>query len=285
MDPWTILLEAPKMATDTQAQPPLVPDLLIEHRHQITVEEYFQILESGALGLRPRVELIEGVIIDKSDSRPTPSEAPRLAADTLARAQPVAGSDPLFEHRHQITVEEYFQIIESGALGPEPRVELIEGIIIDKMTKNHPHIIASDLVQILFGRLMPPGYFSSMGNPVVMEALNSMPEPDAVVARGNPREVRGYGRTPAVTALAVEVADTSYAIDRSRKSKLYAKAGIPIFWLLDVNRRRLEVFSNPTGQDGQARSGKAEVFEENDEAPFVLDGREIARFRVGEILP
>jgi hypothetical protein len=83
----------------------------------------------------------------------------------------------------------------------------------------------------------------------------------------------------------VVVADSSYALDRSRKSKLYASAGIPVFWLLDLDRRWLEVFSNPTGQDDQARYERTEVFKENDEAPFVLDGQEIARFRVGEILP
>ncbi len=206
-------------------------------------------------------------------------------SQTQTETQPMPASDPVYEHRHPITVEEYFQIVNSGALGPEPKVELIEGIIVDKMTKNDPHIIATDLVQILLGRLMPPGYYSSMGNPVIIKARNSVPEPDAVVARGNPRDIRGHGRLPDSTALAVEVADTSYSLDRSRKSKLYASAGIPVFWLLDLNRRRLEIFSNPSGQGDQAQYDKLETFEETAEAPFVLDAQEIARFRVSEILP
>lgn len=206
-----------------------------------------------------------------------------MATDT--QTLPAPASDPLFENRHSITVDEYFQIIESGALGSEPRTELIDGVIVDKMTKNSPHIIATDLVQYLFIRLVPAGYFFTMGNPVVIEVLNSVPEPDAMVVRGGPRDIRGRGRTPAVTALAVEVADTSYALDRTRKSKLYAAAGIPVFWLLDLNRRRLEIFSNPTGQGDQARYDKVETFEESDEAPLVLDGQEAARFRVSEILP
>ncbi|HEU5116285.1 MAG TPA: Uma2 family endonuclease [Isosphaeraceae bacterium] len=210
-----------------------------------------------------------------------------MATDTQMQTQaPVTiTGDPVYENRHPITVEEYFQIINSGALGPEPKVELIEGVIVDKMTKNNPHIIATDLVQILFGRLMPAGYYSSMGNPVIIKARNSVPEPDAVVARGNPRDIRSQGRLPESTALAVEVADTSYALDRNRKSQLYASAGIPIFWLLDLNRRRLEVFSNPTGQDDQARYEKTDLFEEKQEAPFVLDGQEIGRFAISEILP
>ena len=208
-----------------------------------------------------------------------------MATATQPQTQTAPAPDPVFEHRHRFSVEEYFQIIESGALGPEPRTELIDGVIIDKMTKNSPHIIATDLVQYLFIRLVPAGYFFTMGNPVVIEALNSVPEPDAMVVRDDPRDIRGRGATPAVTALAVEVADTPYALDRSRKSKLYAMAGIPIFWLVDLNRRRLEVFSNLSGQGDQSQYDSAKSFGESDEAPFVLDGQEIARFRVSEILP
>ncbi len=210
-----------------------------------------------------------------------------MATDTQTQtpAPVTITGDPVYDHRHPITVEEYFQIINSGALGPEPKVELIEGVIVDKMTKTNPHIIATDLVQYLLIRLVPAGYYFSMGNPVIIRARNSVPEPDAVVARGNPRDIRDQGRLPESTALAVEVADTSYTLDRDRKSKLYASAGIPIFWLLDLNRRRLEVFSNPTGQDDQARYEKTETFEEKQEAPFVLDGQEIGQFAVSEILP
>ena len=64
-------------------------------------------------------------------------------------------SGSLLDFRHRITVEEYHRMAEAGIFGPEPRLELLEGVLIDKMTKNPPHILATDLLEELLHHLLP----------------------------------------------------------------------------------------------------------------------------------
>lgn len=191
----------------------------------------------------------------------------------------------LLEHRHRITVEEYHQIIDSGVLGPEPRVELLEGVILKKMTKLPPHNLASDLVQYLFVRLLPPGYFVSVATSMTIEGRESEPEPDAQVLRGELRDYTGRRRTPGDALIVVEISDSSYRIDRGTKWITYAGAGVPAYWIVDLNRRQLEIHTEPTGDGASARYTCSQTFGPEDEIPLLLDGREVARFVIKEILP
>jgi len=196
-------------------------------------------------------------------------------------------SGSLLDFRHRITVEEYHRMAEAGVFGPEPRLELLEGVLIDKMTKNPPHILATDLLEELLHRLLPrgSGYCISMGNPVTIEDRDGEPEPDAMILRGNLRDYTGRRRAPADVALVIEVASTSYAFDRSSKWVAYAVARVPIYWIVDIGRQRLEIHSGPAGQGETAYYGLTQILGQDDEVALVLDGREIARFAVREILP
>jgi len=191
----------------------------------------------------------------------------------------------LLEVGHRISVEEFHRMIDRGVFGNEPRVELIEGVIVEKMGKNPPHVLATDLIQYLLIQHLPQRYCFSMANPVTIEGRQSEPEPDAMVLRGNPRDYVGKDRTPGDAALVVEVADSSYSYDRRTKWAVYAGAGVPVYWLLDLNRRGLEVHSEPIGEGLDATYRSSRIYLENEEAPLVLDGREVARFAVSEILP
>jgi Uma2 family endonuclease len=195
-------------------------------------------------------------------------------------------SNSLMERRRRITVEEYHQMLASGVLGPEPKVELLEGVIVEKMSKKPPHVIATDLLEDLLHHLLPRGcgYFVSMGNPVTIEDRDGEPEPDAAVFRGSIRDLAGRRRTPADAALLAEVSDTSYDYDRYAKRDTYAAARVPVYWIVDLNRRQLEVHTEPTGEGEAAVYARAQIFGP-DEVALVLDGREVGRFLVREILP
>jgi Uma2 family endonuclease len=193
----------------------------------------------------------------------------------------------LFDFRHRITVEEYHRMIEAGTFGPELQVELLEGVIVDKMTKKPPHVLATDLLDELLHQLLPrgSGYCISMGNPVTIEDRDGEPEPDVTVLRGNLRDYADRRRTPADAALIIEVADTSYDYDRFDKWVTYAAAGVPVYWILDLNRRRLEVHTEPAGQGAAASYARTQFYGPDEEVSLVLDGREVARLAVREILP
>jgi len=211
---------------------------------------------------------------------------PVPAIETSSPAKEEA-SGSLLDFRHRITVEEYHRMAEAGVFGPEPRLELLEGVLIDKMRKNPPHVLATNLLGDLFHHLRPrgSGYCISMGNPVTIEDRDGEPEPDAMILRGNLRDYTGRRRTPADVALVIEVASTSYAFDRSSKWVTYAGARVPIYWIVDLGRRRLEIHSEPAGQGETAYYGLTQILGQDDEVALVLDGREIARFAVREILP
>jgi Uma2 family endonuclease len=193
----------------------------------------------------------------------------------------------LFDVRHRITVEEYHRMAEAGIFGPESRVELLEGVIVDKMTKKTPHVHATDLLDDLLHHFLPRGsdYFASMGNPVTIEDRDGEPEPDAMVLRGRLSDYAGRRRTPTDAALVIEVSDTSYRYDRFDKWVTYAGAGVLIYWILDLNRSRLEVHTEPSGQGETASYTRTQVFSPDDEVSLILDGREVARFAASEILP
>ena len=151
---------------------------------------------------------------------------------TAVIEQPKIESEPkplssLFEMRHRITVEEYHRILDSGVFGPEPKVELLEGVIVEKMTKKPPHVHATDLLEDLLHHLLPRGcgYFVSMGNPVTIEDRDGEPEPDAGVFRGSIRDFGDRQHTPAEAALLAEVSHTSYDYDRYAKWVTYATRG------------------------------------------------------------
>jgi Uma2 family endonuclease len=194
--------------------------------------------------------------------------------------------DSLLDVRHRITVEEYHQMIEAGVFGPEPRVELLEGVIVRRTKNSRSHDMACDLIPpVLRNLLATSQFFVSRRSPMTISDRDGEPEPDVSVLRGRPRDYASRQRTPADAAWLVEVSDTSYDYDRYQKWVTYAAARVPVYWILDLNRRRLEVHTEPIG-DGEAASyARTQFYGPDDEVPLVLDGREAARFLVREILP
>lgn len=191
----------------------------------------------------------------------------------------------LLDLRHRVTVGEYRRMADAGVFGPEARVELVEGVIVDTTTRHPPHVIATDLMEDLLHRAVPRGFHITMGNPVAIEERDSEPEPDAMVVRGQIRDFTGRRRTPADAVLVIEVADSSYGFDRGPKWMTYAAARVAVYWIVDLSRNRIEVHTEPTGAGEDARYAQARLHGPDDEVPLVLDGREVARFATREVLP
>ena len=77
----------------------------------------------------------------------------------------------------------------------------------------------------------------------------------------------------------VEVADSSLAEDREYAANLYGPAGIPMYWIVNVKGRRVEVYARPR------RKRAPEIFAEGQSVPLLIDGREVGRIAVDDILP
>jgi Uma2 family endonuclease len=143
--------------------------------------------------------------------------------------------------RHRLTVEEYFRMAEIGLLAPEAHVELIEGEIFDMAPIGNQH---GGLTAWLHRRLLRDlGERISVWDQVTLPLGRfSAPEPDLVILKYRKDEYKSKPPSPEDVLLIIEVSQSSLHHDRLVKVPLYARHGIPEVWILDVQRRRLEVF-------------------------------------------
>jgi Uma2 family endonuclease len=134
-------------------------------------------------------------------------------------------------------------MVDAGILGPEDKVELIEGEILLVGPENALHASVIDRALLQLMRAFGQGYYVRPCHPVAIDE-SSEPEPDLAVVPGNPDD---YRREHPVTALLlVEVSRTSRAFDRGRKLRLYARNGIPEYWVLDLVDDCLYVHRDPS---------------------------------------
>lgn len=143
-----------------------------------------------------------------------------------------------------LTIEE-FEGIPDAVFPEGERFELIEGLIYAKMGQNDPHIHAMRGVFAALQEAFGAGFNLSMQLPLKLGA-HSKPEPDVFVLRGSWRDYEDRRPDPQTDVpLVVEVSDSTLAEDRGRKARLYAKHGIPEYWLVNLRERTLEVRRGP----------------------------------------
>jgi hypothetical protein len=151
--------------------------------------------------------------------------------------------------RRKIDVDAYYRMVEAGILAEDDRVELIDGDIIDMAPIGQEHAaVVNGLNQALVLACVGRAIVSPQ-NPVRIDIRNE-PQPDFAVLR--PRAdfyATGERPGPLDTLLLVEVAWSSLAFDRTVKLPIYARAGIPEYWIVDLRRKLVEVYSKPAGDE------------------------------------
>jgi Uma2 family endonuclease len=176
-----------------------------------------------------------------------------------------------------MTVDEYERL--AGILD-DPRIELIDGYLVKKMGKKPPHIWSVGSVFDAIAGLLPVGWSTRKENPVRIPEFDE-PEPDVAAVRGSREDYRSRLPEPTDVALLVEVADRSLPIDRGPKRAAYARAIVPVYWIVNLNDRQVEVYSDPSA-DGYR---SAEVFGPGEAVPVMIAGIEAGRIKVSDILP
>jgi Uma2 family endonuclease len=144
------------------------------------------------------------------------------------------------------TRQRYDQAIEAGVFTTADNVELLDGEVVDKMSQNELHAVATTLTSDTLRLAFASGFHIRTQLPLAL-SLSSEPEPDALVVRGDARSYLAEHPTPGAVALFVEVADSSLSDDRIRKAALYAEAEILEYWIVNLVDRVLEVHRDPAG--------------------------------------
>jgi Uma2 family endonuclease len=157
----------------------------------------------------------------------------------------------VLENQRRITVDEYHRRIETGSLGEDDRVELIGGAIVAMTPQGPAHALA---IQNLT-RLVAQGLSADLAlRPQLPLTLpdDSEPEPDLAVVRLE--DARSREHHPRTALLVVEVAGDSLRLDREMKAALYARAGVPEYWIVNLAESTVEVHRDPDPATGAYRA-------------------------------
>lgn len=204
----------------------------------------------GELGIIPRsgVELMDGTVREKnawgSPRRWTYADLERMTAD--------------------------------GVVDVHERLELIDGEIVRMTPVGHRHIYTVDLLTEFLGAEARGKGILRVQSPLMFNT-GEAPVPDLVLLRMHEDRYRSRQAGPWDALLVVEVADNSVLRDQEKAGQ-YARAAIPEYWLVDVNRAEVTVHRQPlAGEYTDVRAcHRGETF-----ASPALDGREV---RVEEVL-
>ena len=183
----------------------------------------------------------------------------------------------------KFSVEEYHQLARMGVLRESDPYELLEGWIVLKMTRNPPHDTALQLLEDLLRHLLPSGW--CVRGQKAISLTESEPEPDIAVARGDARTYAQRHPTPADIGFVVEVAESSLAEDRSIKLRIYARSGIPSYWIVNLVDSQVEVYMDPSGPIQEPHYRQHQDFGPDATVPLVIDGKQVAQVAVRDILP
>lgn len=204
---------------------------------------------------------------------------------TAAIAEIAQGHDLPGLPDRPISIEEYHDLAATGVLEDGAPYELLEGWVVQKMTRGPEH--DSVVVRLLkrLGSIIPDGWH--LRPQCGLTAEGSEPEPDWVVVRGDESEYDERHPDPHETGLVVEVARSSVRRDRGWKRRIYARGGVPVYWIVNLVSRTVEVYREPTpaGPDGEPTYLRRVDVREGEEVAVEIAGREVGRVRVSDLLP
>ncbi len=183
----------------------------------------------------------------------------------------------------RFSVTRYQRMIETGIITPDDRVELLENYVVLKMPTNPPHAGTIRLVTPILMRALPAGW--SLSVQLTVSLPDSQPEPDFAIVRGDGRAYLTHHPGPADVGLLIEVASTSLLRDRRDKARIYARAGIAVYWIVNLEERQVEVHTQPTGPTAVPAYGIVTTHTPGDTVPLTLDGATVATISVDDLLP
>jgi Uma2 family endonuclease len=157
---------------------------------------------------------------------------------------------------------------------------LIEGLIVCKPRRNRPYIVAGNKGLRILWRMIPPGWHVAKGVPILLSEW-SRPEPDLAVIRGVVDDYDKREATADDTTLVVEIADADLPADRVDMTRVYAAAGIPVYWIINLVEGQVEIFSEPRREGYQSH----QVLARGQDVPVVIGGVEVAWIAVSDVLP
>ena len=181
----------------------------------------------------------------------------------------------------RFSIPEYHHLAELGILTEDDNLELLEGYLVHKMTRNAPHDGTIDILMDSLLDIMPSGWRVRVQQAVTLS--DSEPEPDLAVVRRHRMGYKQRHPAPADIALVIEVADSSLDGDRADKCRIYARAGIQEYWIVNLVDTQVEVYSSPVGDPTPFYRDRVDR-QLGDEIEVMLDGQRVGSVDVSAVL-
>ncbi|MGZ8219557.1 Uma2 family endonuclease [Methylomagnum sp.] len=158
----------------------------------------------------------------------------------------VLQNPPVQMPHFKLTVDDFYRMGEAGIFKADDRIELIEGELIDMAPIGSFHAGLNNRISRWMARLLGDKATPWTQSPIRL-SRNSAPQPDFALLRYRSDDYAKSLPTAADVLLLVEVADSTIRSDREVKAPLYARHGVPEYWLIDLPTRCIEVYLDPVG--------------------------------------
>jgi hypothetical protein len=182
---------------------------------------------------------------------------------------------------YPLTVRQYLRMVEVDILGQYDRVELLEGLLVPKKPPTPPYAATTSNLQTILWKVLPGQWRVHCKSAIT--TTDSVPEPDISVVVANESDYFRRHPKASEAALAIEVSDVTLTIDQIVKRRVYARAKIPAFWIVNLPNFRVEVFTEPKGGKS-ADYRHCDTFNTGDRVPLPIAGAKRKSLLVSEIL-
>jgi Uma2 family endonuclease len=182
----------------------------------------------------------------------------------------------------KFTPAQYHALIQGGFIQEGEPVELLEGYLVEKGMRNPPHEMSLRRLTARLPRHVP-GWFLQIQGAIALG--ESEPEPDGVLLRGDETSCDGRLPTAADIGIVIEVSDSTLGFDRRDKGRIYARAAIPVYWIVNVADRQIEVYTDPNPTANPPEYRTRTDYQPGDTVPIVLAAAAAGAIAVSELLP
>lgn len=185
---------------------------------------------------------------------------------------------------HRLSVAQYHAMIDAGVLKPGAKVELVEGLLVRKpTTRKPPHDATLDHLQDLIRPLLPPAW--RVRCQMAVSLPKGEPEPDIAVVLGSASRYDDHQPGPAEIGLVCEVSDTTVRTDRGLKLRNYARAGVPVYWLVNLAAGEVEVYADPHAPaERRPKYRSKTVYIPGQAVPVIVGGAALGTIPVSDII-
>lgn len=187
------------------------------------------------------------------------------------------------ENLWRISVPQYHAMIASGALTEDDRIELLQGWLVEKMPKNPRHSTITRVIRKYLEQLVPEGVYVDSQEPITTD--DSEPELDVFVVKGSELDFVESHPKPKDVSIVIEVSDSTLKQDQTLKKRLYARAGIPVYWIANIPDNQIEVYSEPYEGTSGADYRQRQTYGIEDKMPIVMNAENLGTISVAQLLP